>query len=250
MRIINHTYNNTIDVVYESFKHQYSVDGEVIPVVTSILDVLSKPALMYWAANMAADYWKENIAPGKSYDELQLDAIWQRSKKAHTQKKTDSATLGSFVHKWVEDYINGKDPGVPVNEQMRGATERWLAWVKKHDVKFLLSEQLVYSKKHRYAGTTDFICKIDGEMWLGDIKTSSAVYDTYIAQAASYLNARVEEYPKEKYVGVVIVRVGKEDGELETVTKTVKELDPYFRLFVNCLSTYRSLKELESLSGK
>lgn len=250
MRIINHSYNNTIDIVFDTFKHQYSVDGEVIPGCTSVLGILSKPALLYWSANMASDYWKENIKPGESYDELQLDSIWQRAKKAHTQKKTDSATLGSFVHKWAEDYINGKDPGVPINEQMKGSVERWMKWGKDHDVKFLLSEQLVFSKSLKYAGTTDFICKIDGKMWLGDIKTSNAIYDEYLAQTAAYLHARTEEYPQEKYEGVVIVRVGKEDGELETVTKKTEELELYFNLFKSCLSTYNSLKAIEAISGK
>lgn len=243
-------YNNTIDVIFESFRHQYTVDGEVIPGSTSVLGVLNKPALLYWAANMASDYWRDNVKPGVALDEIEIDSLWQRAKKAHTQKKTDSASLGSFVHKWVEDYINGKNPESPVNPEMKGATDRFLSWVKDHKVEFLLSEQLVYSKKYKYAGTTDFVCKIDGKLWLGDLKTSNAIYDEYLAQTASYLNARIEEFPSEIYEGVVIVRVGKEDAELETLTKKTAEMEPYYRWFINCLSTYRSLKEIESISGK
>lgn len=250
MKITNHVYGGKVDLIFDTFKHQYSVDGEIIPGVTTVLGVLSKPQLMYWAANCAADYFKENIKPGVALDELEIDSLWQRAKKAHTQKKTDAGSLGSFVHHWVEDYINGKKPEMPINADMRGAVERFLEWEKKHQVKFLLSEQPIYSQSKRYAGTTDFICQIDGKMWLGDLKTSNAVYSEYISQASAYLNARVEEFPSEVYAGAVIVRVGKEDGEVEVVTKDYNELYPYYDLFISCLSTYNALKKVESISGK
>ena len=37
------------------------------------------------------------------------------------------------------------------------AIKRFLAWVEKHQVKFLLSEQQIYSRKYEYTGTLDFI---------------------------------------------------------------------------------------------
>lgn len=248
MKIINHTYNNTVDITFDTMKHQYSVDGKVIPGCTTVLGIMAKPALLYWAANMASDYWKDNIKPGIPLDEIEIDSLWNRAKRAHTQKKVDSAALGSFVHKWCEEHIKGLNPELPVNEQMRGAVERFLKWESEHKVKFLLSEQLVYSKECGYAGTTDFICEIDGKMWLGDIKTSNGIYDEYFAQTAAYLYARTEEFPSEVYEGVVIVRVGKEDGEVEVARKTTTELRPYYELFINCLSTYGSLKEIELLN--
>lgn len=247
MKITNHLYGGTVDIVFESFRHQYTCEGRVIPGCTTALGILSKPALLYWAANMASDYWRDNIKPGQSLDEIQIDQLWQRAKKAHTQKKTDSASLGSFVHKWVEEYIKGTNPELPINPEMRGSVQKFLDWVKEHKVEFLLSEQLVFSKEYEYAGTTDFICKIDGKLWLGDLKTSNGIYDEYVAQCASYLNARVEEFPGEAYSGIIIVRVGKDDAELETLTKETGDLDPYFRLFLNCLATYRSLKEIEEI---
>jgi len=82
-------------------------------------------------------------------------------------------------------------------------------------------------------------------LWLGDLKTSSAIYDEYYAQAVSYLYARQEEFKNENYNGIVIVRVGKEDGDFEASTRTLKQLTPYYDLFLNCLATYRSLKVIE-----
>jgi hypothetical protein len=247
-RIVNKLYGGKEEIVFNDYKHKYIHCDKVIPGATTILGILNKPALMYWAANMSSDYFLEHIEPGKSYDEMELEAIWKNAKKAHTQKKDYSASLGSKVHKWVEDYINGKDPGMPVNKDMQGAVERWLGWVDEHDIEFLLAEQFVFSKKYKYAGQADFICKIDGKLWLGDLKTSNAIYDSYFAQVGAYLEARVEEYPEEDYVGAVVVRVGKKDGDFEAVTKTKEELAPHFELFLNCLATYKSLKKIEDLS--
>lgn len=244
-KIINHAYNNSVDITFDTMRHQYSVDGKVIPGSTSVLSILNKPALLYWSANMASDYWKDNVKPGIALDEMQIDSIYNRAKRAHTQKKTDSATLGSYVHKFVEDYIKGHNPELPFNDDMRGACERFLSWVKEHNVQFLLSEQLVFSKSNLYAGTADFICKIDGKMYLGDLKTSSGIWDEYWMQTSSYLWARTEEFNTEEYAGVIIVRVGKTEGDFETAIKTKEEIKPYYDVFLNCLATYRSLKVIE-----
>lgn len=242
-------YDGKITMTFDTFKHQYTVDGQVIPGVTSVLGILGKPALMYWAANCAADYFKENITPGVALDELQIDSIWNRAKKAHTQKKTDAGTLGSFVHRWVEDYINGKAPEMPVNPEMRGSVQRFLDWEKAHKVKFLLSEQPIYSPSRGFAGTTDFVCMIDGKMWLGDLKTSSGIYSEYFSQTSAYLNARIEEYPSEDFAGAVVVRVGKTDGEIEVAQKSYVELFPYYELFLSCLDAYKAMKKIEEISG-
>jgi len=245
MKIINKLFSGSVELVFDTYKHQYTYNNEIIPGVTQVLSVLSKPALIFWAANCASDYFKSQITPGVSLDEVEIDKIWQMAKKAHTQKKTDSANLGSMVHKFVEQYIKGENPPVPINLEMKGACQRFLDWVSQHNVTFLSSEQQVFSLKHKYAGTVDFVCKIDGKLWLGDLKTSSAIYDEYYAQAVSYLYARQEEFKNENYNGIVIVRVGKEDGDFEASTRTLKQLTPYYDLFLNCLATYRSLKVIE-----
>ena len=63
-RIINKMYGGNVELVFNPLKHQYTVDDEVVVSVTTALGVLSKPALIYWSANMAAEYVKENIKPG------------------------------------------------------------------------------------------------------------------------------------------------------------------------------------------
>lgn len=214
MLIKNKLYNGTVELNFDSFRHKYTLNGEEIKSVTKILSVIAKPALISWASNTAVNYVSNSIEPGKSYDELELHAIWEGAKKAHWEKKVEAGNLGTFLHKWVESYIKGENPGSPVNPQLERSVLEFLIWVKKHKVKFLLSEQVVYSKKYKYCGTTDFICKIDGKMYIGDLKTSSGIYPEMLLQTAAYRQARGEEYPKENYAGQLILRIGK-NGEME-----------------------------------
>jgi hypothetical protein len=179
---------------------------------------------------MAVEHINDQIEPGKSYDEVQLSTIFEGGKSAHWKKKVDAGNLGSFVHNWVEDYINGKKPAKPVNKSLKDAVQRFLDWQKAHKVEFLLSEQQVYSRKYNYTGTLDFICKIDGKMYIGDLKTSKGIYPEMLIQTAAYRFAREEEYPKEKYAGQVIVKVGKEDGALEVAV--IKNGEWYSKMFM------------------
>lgn len=237
-------YGGEVTLQFESLMHKYTLAGKSIPSVTTIISATEpKPALLYWAANMASDWWKEHITPGKGYDEIQLETIWKEAKKAHTIKKEDAASIGSLTHKFVEDYVNGKKPGLPYNEISKGACERFMDWVKENKVQFLSSEQPIYSRKWGYCGTADFFCVIDGKLYLGDLKTSNALYDSYSEQVFAYQQARKEEYPTEMFSGCVIVRVGKEDSSFETKFITQEEGVKYLDTF-NCrVELYKALQK-------
>jgi len=253
MQIKTKLYQGKVELLFESFRHTYTVTDEEngvfderLPSTTTALNIIAKPQLIFWAANMAADSMKEQFEPGKTYDELQLDAMIQTARKAHTQKKEVAGTIGSFVHSWVEDYINGKNPAQPVNKQLKTAIAKFMAWVEKHNVKFLVSEQQVYSRKYKYTGTLDFICSIDGKLYIGDLKTSSGIYPEYLIQTSAYRYARTEEFPEEKYAGQIIVRVGKDDGELEIGMVTDDTwYKKMFSTFVFALELYKNMNTLK-----
>lgn len=232
-------------VLFNSASHKYLYEGETVPSVTTILSIISKPALVSWAANMAVDSMIEGLEAGRSYDELQLQSMFDKARKAHTHHKVTAGNIGTIVHEWIEDYINGKKPKLPVNEDLRESVEQFLKWQEDNKVKFLLSEQVVFSKKYRYIGTLDFLCTIDGEPYIGDTKTSNALYPEYLLQTSAYRQAREEEFPKEKYSGQVIVRVGK-TGDFEV--KTIKKKSDYektLQAFLHARELYMRLAEIE-----
>jgi len=237
-------YNGKIELIFQPYGHKYMIEGgKKVTSVTQALSIINKPALVNWASRMAVEYISNQIDPGKKYDEVQLIAIFEDAKSAHYKKKVDAGNTGTFVHHWVEDYINGKNPAIPVNDGLKKAVERFLDWQKKHNVKFLVAEQQVYSRKYNYTGTLDFICEIDGKMYIGDLKTSSGIYPEMLIQTAAYRFARTEEYPKEKYAGQVIVRVGKADGSLEiAVVKDDKWYAKMFMAFIAALKLKESME--------
>ena len=231
MPVINtKMYGGKYEMRFDALTHRYTVEGKKVPSVTTIIgETAPKPALMYWAVNCAADYWKENVLPGIRYDEVDIEQMWKDSKRAHTIKKEDAASIGSVTHRFVESYVKGQHPDFPVNEISRAACERFMKWVNDHKVMFLSAEQMIYSPSKGYCGQADFFCVIDGKLWLGDLKTSNAIYDEYLEQVCAYKQARNEEYPTEVFEGCVIVRVGKEAGEVEV--KQVTEMEKYTNTF-------------------
>ena len=171
--------------------------------------------------------------------------IFDEAKSAHWKKKVSAGDIGTFVHNWVEDYINGKNPKLPVNKDLRGAVQRFLDWQKEYNVRFLLAEQQVYSLRRKYTGTLDFICEIDGKMYIGDLKTSNAIYKNEMGQQlAAYKMAREEEFPEEKYEGCVLVRIGKKDGEFEIWKLEDDSL--YRKTFLYALKLYNAVNLLKT----
>ena len=64
------------------------------------------------------------------------------------------------------------------------------------------SEQFVWSDEHKFAGTADIVCKMNGEVWLIDLKTSNSIHKSYDLQLASYAKGLEESR------GIKIERTG------------------------------------------
>lgn len=234
-------YNGDITLTFDPAKHLYTANGRKVYGVTGILSVISKPALMFWAVNMALEKIAKTLKPGVSYDEIQIKKMLDSAKKAHTEKKTSAADKGTMIHSWIEKYIKGENPELPLNEELKNAVLSFLSWKKDHNVKFLHSEIKVYSKRYNYAGTCDFIAEIDGKQYIGDIKTSSGIYPEMLYQTAAYQQARQEEYIEE-YNGNIIVRCGK-DGTLEI--KESAEFYSNLSAFLGALALYERQQKVK-----
>lgn len=233
-------YNGEIILQFDPVKHQYFVGEQQIDGCTGILGVLNKPALLPWGVNMAVGYMADNLKPGVAYDELEIKALLAAAKKAHTIKRDSAADVGTLIHQWCEDHIKGKNPPMPVNEQLKQGVQAFLDWVYKHGVDFTLSERKIFSRRYRYAGTLDAEGYVDNKLAIIDFKTGAAIYHEARLQTASYTAARCEEEGKQ-YTRWII-RLGKDDGEFEA--KEYGDLDKDFRGFLGAFEAYKRLKEL------
>ena len=57
--------------------HIYKVNGEEVPSVTTILQTIAKPALLYWAVNSSVGYIDEIVKDGKdktSWEDIIINA--------------------------------------------------------------------------------------------------------------------------------------------------------------------------------
>lgn len=245
-------YGGSVDLEFIESKHLYKVGGLKVDGVTSVLNVLNKPALMYWAVNMTIEYFKNTLKPNVKYDELQIQAMLNAGKTSHRVKKDAAADFGTMAHDWIEKHIKGEKPAPFTNAILKNSIDKFLKWETDNKVIFHEVEKMIYSKKHNYAGKFDFLCEIDGKLWIGDIKTSSGIWDEYLFQTAAYRQAYVEETGA-KIAGELIVRIGKDGDEVEIKKSTDPSVTPYFinrNAFNHCLKLYRTLNALKEFKYK
>lgn len=244
-------YNKTLHLHFDAKKHHYTADLEgkyqdkTFDGVTSVLGIIAKPALVYWAANKAAEYIDANLPVNTAIDEVQKVKLIEGAKTAHRSFLKDAADYGTLLHNWIEKYIKGQNPEIPTNETLKKAVEQFLEWKEKHKVKFLESEKKVASLKYEFCGTCDLIAEIDDKVVLGDIKTSSGVWNEYWLQTAAYKGAYLEEFPDKKIDHTLILRCGK-DGVFEV--KELNDFEKNYNAFVAALILYRREKEMKFLN--
>lgn len=235
-------YNGEIELCFNKEKHHYTVDGRTIDGVTSILGVINKPALIFWSASKASEFINLNLPVGEVIDEIRKKKLVDGCKVAHKVFKTDAADLGSMLHDLLEKHIKGEDYQSPINPILKKSFKQFLDWAKTNKVQFKSSERKVYSKQYDFCGTLDFTAVINGKRVIGDIKTSSGIWDEYWLQTAAYKQALQEEFPSLPIDHTVIVRCGK-DGSFEV--KEMNHFERNIKAFLGALSLYRWQKEMK-----
>lgn len=188
----------------------------------------------------------------------------------------DATDIGQVAHDWLEGYINAKIAGLPYPRKMphedqetvellgtpfaikaTNCVKAALDWFDRHKVRFLFAERKLYSRRYRYAGTTDWFgyvtscgdlacCKHEGEeLVCGDFKSSRSLYEEYYIQLASYMNAWNEEFPEQPVTGRLLIRLDKDGDGVETAYRAIDTFDADFDAFLGALAIYGWKKQLE-----
>lgn len=284
--------NRTIKIAggyaFDEKNHLHTLNGKPLTGVTTVLSVIAKPALIQWAANMACDYMFERIKETSEiidgdYIKLygdQLAGIIENARKAHKKKKESAGTHGTEVHSEIENIINEAIKGDGTIQNWKGSYVidnkakgiiQFITWAQLNKVKFLASEKHVYSKSMWVGGICDIVCEIDGKRFVGDIKTSSAIYPEHFIQASAYAEMLTDmgETPKEclsgcgcanetsyhegaqcnfqsvNFDGVVIINLDKKGG---FDVKFNYDLEGNLNCFKAALTLYRHLIEVKNQS--
>lgn len=204
-------FDNSIDPITGRPKHLYTLNGKPLTGVTTILQVISKgDALVQWSANKACEYLKENAEKNGSVYAVREEQF-EEARYAWKNSRDTAGTFGTTVHKAVENFIKGE--ALPeMNDTEAKAFGQFKTWAEDNNVKFVKSEEMVYSKEHWYAGTIDLVLEINGEYWIGDVKTSGSIYPEYFFQTSAYQYALQERGFDKKIEGHVIINMKKTGG--------------------------------------
>lgn len=218
--VLTPLYNGKVVIKFYPASHQYwiSVDsGKTYKRKTgstTYIGIMDKSTpLMSWQQGMTLDFLFECISKGVKIDtDRAIEAVIQ-----HETAKDKAADIGNQIHEFCEFYIRHKLkqkgfetlPSIPNFPEAVTGANAFLSWLDEHKVNFVSTERPVYSRKYDYVGTLDFEAVIDGELCLGDFKSSNGLYQAVRMQTASYAEADMEECGKRKYAGRWAVRLSK-----------------------------------------
>lgn len=223
--------NTLINFDKETHTYSDAITGEYIPGVTTILQVRQKPFLLPWAVKVCSEYISGKWEANRGYSEEDISRILLEGKRAYKNIAKDATDVGSIVHSLIEQHICGDALAIPENEEVKKSFQSFLDWESERKPKWLESELVVYSPKHKYAGTMDFLAKIDGKITLGDFKTSKMISEEYFLQLASYQNALEEIGVKvEQRMIVRVPKDGKPVEELIVPTSYERDLECFLAL--------------------
>lgn len=153
--------------------------GKYLPSITNVIDVLNKPYLIGWGAKVALEksIEVERQYPGRLMSNPRAGIAYL--KKESERIRDAAATKGTKIHEACEYLAKGLSladlPGEPLNAEEMRYVDSWQRWADLWQPEFLALELTVFGKTPEglgYAGTTDFIAKINGRIVAGDLKTT------------------------------------------------------------------------------
>lgn len=149
--------------------------------VTTIIGVLDKGGLPYWAANEAAASAVRDVEAWQAIQKSSGDdeAIkWIAKARFRVPPgEREASDLGEAVHKVCEMYaLTGRRPDI-IDDEIRPYFEHFDAWLQRFSPVYQAAEITVYNRTYGYAGTSDGFFTIDGERLIFDLKTSKKAND-------------------------------------------------------------------------
>lgn len=165
------------------------VTKEKVPSVTSIVDMLPKPFLQFWAAKMVAETAVDCIGELVGLTVRDRSGAIDWLKGAPRRTTSDAADVGTEVHGYYERLARGETLG-RVHPDVAPFVRHIEEFHTRYQPRYLHIEDAVWSDRHRYAGSFDAIAEIEGEIVIVDAKTTrSGVHDEVALQLSAYSHA-------------------------------------------------------------
>ena len=162
------------------------VEG-LFPSVTSILNVMSKPALESWKI-------EQGILSALRLDQGKDESTESFAKRIVADMKvatSSAAIFGTKVHNVLEQYnIDRTEP--KEDDEVYDWFKEYKPWFDQNITKVYQAEQVLVNHQHGYAGTVDLVA--DHNLWgkcvidfkTQGVKRKARFYETWIYQLAAY----------------------------------------------------------------
>lgn len=156
------------------------------PGVTSVLNMLPKPFLQYWAAKLVAEAAVDGVADLVGLAMRDRDGAIDYLKRAPGRFTKAAADVGTEAHGIFEDMARGRGPG-RLTPEMKPFAAHYAEFLDEFQPEFLHLEDTVWSETYDYAGSFDAIARIGDEIIVLDNKTTrSGVHAEVAMQLAAY----------------------------------------------------------------
>jgi len=232
--------------------YRQKATGQTVKGVTTLLSIIDKPALRFWAYNQGMDNFNRLMAWIAKNSPNIMEQVKDFKVGGLYDKRDKAADAGTLGHLFVENHLRGlpepKTDGLSkeVIAKAEGCYLTFLDWKKANQIKVIDSEVELTSEENPFGGTIDHI--IQGTLTppnmvdILDLKTGKDIYLEAKIQVKSYGKLWTEYHPELPVAGFHILRLG-ENGEF--THKYFPSLDDgYFEIFLNCLNISERLNQL------
>lgn len=200
--------NSVTDTETGSRYYLHPLTGERFVSVTTVLGLVAKDALLYWAAKVVQEKALDMVpalvkalrhrpCDMKGDDRCRAcrDCIALELRREPDRVRDEAADRGKRIHTVAEHYaLHGQIRDH--DEDIQASVVQWLRWRNTHQVTFDASEVTVINREHGFAGTLDGVARcgwmppkwkhLIGVPLIDDLKSGKGVYDTHALQLAAY----------------------------------------------------------------
>ena len=214
-----------------------------LPSVTTMLNQLAKPALVKWAARVAADYACDNWADLAAMPPSERN---RRIAAAADMARNTAAAKGTQIHVWAQQLLAGEPVSIP--EEYTGSVEGLARWWERSGYTPFATEVMVWSDDDDlagcgYAGTVDVLAEKGGRLHILDWKSGSGVWPEAAIQVAGY--AAADNWVIDGHDKPAVPVAGLAIGHIRPDGTTLHVLDPEQRRLAEM--RWAILRELRSV---
>ena len=236
--------------------HRYKMsdaEGKLLPVTgaTTLLGGgIPKPALVYWAGKMVAEFVAEN--PLEVERLRGTEDMVRELAKVPNKVRDRAAVRGSEIHAIAEKYVNGEEVEVP--EEHLAEVQGYVEFLEAWEFEVVLAEKSCGNRTNWHAGRFDVLGRsphlAGGRLVMVDLKTSNHVYGETALQTAAYAKSEFYvddeapdvEHPFPEVAATYVAHITPGGTDLHVLCRDEAEIDKAYTMFLAAAYTHKTAK--------